>query len=205
MGRPCHDGGKDDEKSSDPPAPDQGDRFPPCPDREVGDLPLGANRGECPYDKAAMMDNQLTPADVRAWREIAGMNQEEFGAMLGLSRATIARIESPDGEVPTWMSLAREGWRTRRGHGLEAEVRRIVRSEMAAAGVLVEDTTIVPTRFEDGQIFHSLKHEGRTATVIECSPDGMAAHIRVEDDGTFLSEGEARWPVFINNWEYVTG
>jgi hypothetical protein len=68
------------------------------------------------------------------------MSQHAFGAMLGLSRATIARFEMGEASCPLWMGYAREGWRALasqrqstklRAALTEADVRRIVQDELA--------------------------------------------------------------------------
>lgn len=57
------------------------------------------------------MNKQLTADDIRAWRKTAELTQVEFAHLLGLSRITIARMETNRIPVPKWMSLAREGWK----------------------------------------------------------------------------------------------
>ncbi len=51
----------------------------------------------------------ITAEDVKKWRAAASLNQTEFGYMLGLSRASIARMET-GGDIPSWMKFALGGW-----------------------------------------------------------------------------------------------
>lgn len=86
------------------------------------------------------MADQLTSDELRAWRAEAKMSQPEFAAMLGLSRATIARMEIAQTVVPKWMALARDGWRARQKAPVvefrqltDDDVRRIAREEVRKA------------------------------------------------------------------------
>ena len=80
---------------------------------------------------------QLTPDEIKAWRDEAGLSQQAFAEMLGISRATVARLESGDISADPWLYYARAGWREESGRPgsiasqIEIVIRQIVREELA--------------------------------------------------------------------------
>ena len=53
----------------------------------------------------------MTPDDLRAWREEAGLSQEGLAHLLGVSSPTIAEWEEGLVPIPKWLTLALIGWR----------------------------------------------------------------------------------------------
>ena len=54
----------------------------------------------------------FTAGDLRAWREQSGLPLAEFAERLGVSEATILRWETGSEELPDWLYLARDRFRS---------------------------------------------------------------------------------------------
>ena len=52
----------------------------------------------------------LTPAEVRGWRIAAGLTLGDFARLLGVSSATISRLEAGQVRPDPALTLARDGW-----------------------------------------------------------------------------------------------